>query len=231
MTEATHGAPAAAHVPTPASMPAPAPAPAAPDLPAGTAPAPAVPPPPESLLAVPADEQGEAADSAPGAGDAPPSYEPFTLPEELPADEAGLAEAQALFAEARLPQATAQKLVDLYAARLGDLVKRQTEAGLQRNAQWIAEVKADPELGGRRFTAAREAARAALQRFGTPELRRSLDELWVGNNPHLFRFFAKVGQAMRDQGANGGDSWFGANDARVDRRSPAEILYPDHNRE
>ena len=29
------------------------------------------------------------------------------------------------------------------------------------------------------------AAQKALNRFGTPELRRTLDELWVGNNPQL----------------------------------------------
>lgn len=159
--------------------------------------------------------------------DAPPAeeqevvtYEPFALPKGVEVDSAALEEAQSLFAEARLSQPQAQKLVDLYAGKMNELVQRQISAAEGRQTAWVAEVKNDPELGGRRFEQARAAAQRALNRFGTPELRRTLDELWVGNNPQLFRFFARVGQAVSE------DRYVGAQSS-ASRLTAAETLYPN----
>ena len=170
--------------------------------------------------------RGPEAEVAQAELDAPPaderaavSYEPFELPQGVEVDTAALEEAQSLFAEARLSQPQAQKLVDLYAGKMNELVQSQISAAESRQKAWVAEVKSDPELGGRRFEQARAAAQKALNRFGTPELRRTLDELWVGNNPQLFRFFVRVGQAVSE------DSWVGAR-ASAGRLSAAETLYP-----
>jgi hypothetical protein len=178
----------------------------------------------------------EAAEAAETAAEAPqpeetpaaeaPTYEPFALPDGVEIDTAALEQAQSLFAEARLSQPQAQKLVDLYAGKLGELARRQVETQValaeDRQKAWVAEVKNDPELGGRRFEAARAAALRALNRFGTPELRRTLDELWVGNNPQLFRFFVRVGQAVSE------DRYAGAQSG-ASRLSAAETLYPGIN--
>jgi hypothetical protein len=176
------------------------------------------------LYPTPEVEAAQAEPEAPAAEEnAPVSYEPFELPQGVEVDAAALEEAHQLFAEARLSQPQAQKLVDLYAGKLGELVQRQIEtqisAAQDRQKAWVAEVKSDPELGGRRFEQARAAAQKALNRFGTPELRRTLDELWVGNNPQLFRFFVRVGQAVSE------DSWVGARSS-AGRPSAAETLYP-----
>ncbi|MGQ0585433.1 MAG: hypothetical protein ACT4O6_26125 [Reyranella sp.] len=151
---------------------------------------------------------------------APVAYEPFALPQGVEVDTAALEAAQSLFAEARLSQPQAQKLVDLYAGKMNELVQRQISAAESRQTAWVAEVKNDPELGGRRFEQARAAAQKALNRFGTPELRRTLDELWVGNNPQLFRFFARVGQALSE------DRYVGAQSS-ASRLTAAETLYPN----
>lgn len=150
----------------------------------------------------------------------PVAYEPFALPQGVEVDTAALEEAQSLFAEARLSQPQAQKLVDLYAGKMNELVQRQISVAESRQTAWVAEVKNDPELGGRRFEQARAAAQKALTRFGTPELRRTLDELWVGNNPQLFRFFARVGQALSE------DRYVGAQSS-ASRLTAAETLYPN----
>jgi hypothetical protein len=147
------------------------------------------------------------------------AYEPFELPQGVEIDTAALEEAQSLFAEARLSQPQAQKLVDLYAGKMNELVQRQISAAESRQKAWVAEVKSDPELGGRRFEQARAAAQKALSRFGTPQLRRTLDELGVSNSPQLFRFFVRVGQAVSE------DSWVGARSS-AGRPSAAEALYP-----
>ena len=168
---------------------------------------------------VEAEETAEP-DAPPAEEQAPVTYEPFALPKGVEVDPAALEEAQSLFAEARLSQPQAQKLVDLYAGKMNELVQRQISAAESRQTAWVAEVKNDPELGGRRFEQARAAAQRALARFGTPELRRTLDELWVGNNPQLFRFFVRVGQAVSE------DRYVGAQSS-ASRLTAAETLYPN----
>ncbi len=161
-------------------------------------------------------------EAPPAEEQAPVTYEPFELPQGVEVDTAALEEAHQLFAEARLSQPQAQKLVDLYAGKMNELVQRQISAAESRQKAWVAEVKSDPELGGRRFESARAAAQKALNRFGTPELRRTLDELGVSNSPQLFRFFVRVGQAVSE------DSWVGARSS-AGRLSAAETLYPNTN--
>jgi hypothetical protein len=180
---------------------------------------------PEEVAAETVDPPAEAkapdaADEEKGAETPPSSYEPFALPEGVTIDTAALEVAQSLFAEARLSQPQAQKFVDLYTAKMNELTQRQVAAAEDRQAAWVAEVKNDPELGGRRFEAARAAAQKALARFGTPELRQTLNDLWVGNNPQLFRFFVRVGRAMAE------DRYAGAASGAA-RPSAAETLYPN----
>ncbi len=169
-----------------------------------------------------AAQTAEAEADAPAEEAAPVAYEPFALPQGVEVDTAALEEAQSLFAEARLSQPQAQKLVDLYAGKMNELVQRQISAAESRQKAWVTEVKNDPDLGGRRFEAARAAAQRALSRFGTPELRRSLDELGVSNSPQLFRFFVRVGQSVSE------DRYVGAQSS-ASRLSAAETLYPNRN--
>lgn len=175
---------------------------------------------PEAEAAQTAEVEAEA--DAPAAEEAAPvAYEPFVLPQGVEVDTAALEQAQSLFAEARLSQPQAQKLVDLYAGKMSELVQRQISAAESRQKAWITEVKSDPDLGGRRFEAARAAAQRALSRFGTPELRRTLDELGVSNSPQLFRFFVRVGESFSE------DRYAGVK-AGASRLSAAETLYPDN---
>ncbi len=169
-----------------------------------------------------AEDKSERKSEAPVEEAAPVTYEPFALPQDVEVDTAALAEAQSLFAEARLSQPQAQKLVDLYAGKMSELVQRQLSAAESRQKAWVSEVKNDPDLGGRRFESARAAAQRALARFGTPELRRTLDELGVSNSPQLFRFFVRVGQAASEDTLDG---------LRAGGAGPsaAETLYPHQN--
>lgn len=166
-------------------------------------------------------DRTEADPSAEEATAAPVAYEAFALPDGVAIDESALGEAQSLFSEAKLSQPQAQKFVDLYAGKVNALIQRQVAAAEVRQKAWVAEVKNDPELGGGRFESARAAAQKALKRFGSPELGRTLDELWVGNNPQLFRFFVRVGQAISE------DRYAGARSG-VSRLSAAETLYPNN---
>ena len=174
---------------------------------------------PEAEAAPTAEAEDQS--DAPAEDAAPVTYEPFVLPQGVEVDAVALEQAQSLFAEARLSQPQAQKLVDLYAGKMSELVQSQISAAESRQKAWVAEVKNDPDLGGRRFESARAAAQRALSRFGTPELRRTLDELRVSNSPQLFRFFVRVGQAFSEDRYAG--AWTEAS-----RRSAAETLYPEN---
>ena len=176
---------------------------------------------PEAEAAPTAEAEAEDQSDAPAEDAAPVTYEPFVLPQGVEVDAVALEQAQSLFAEARLSQPQAQKLVDLYAGKMSELVQSQISAAESRQKAWVAEVKNDPDLGGRRFESARAAAQRALSRFGTPELRRTLDELRVSNSPQLFRFFVRVGQAFSEDRYAG--AWTEAS-----RRSAAETLYPEN---
>ncbi|HYC65101.1 MAG TPA: hypothetical protein VEC14_10255, partial [Reyranellaceae bacterium] len=88
-----------------------------PDAPANDTPLPAAGSAPDTGAPPPESGAGDAAAEAAQ----PVTYEPFTLPEGLAVDQATLAEAQTLFAEAKLSQPQAQKLVDLYTSKFGGL--------------------------------------------------------------------------------------------------------------
>lgn len=175
----------------------------------------------ETAQTAEAEAEAPAEEAAPVAPETP-TYEPFALPQGVEVDTAALEEAQSLFAEARLSQPQAQKLVDLYAAKMNELVQRQISAVESRQKAWVTEVKSDPDLGGRRFESARAAAQRAFRHFGTPELRRTLDELGVSNSPQLFRFFVRVGNTLSE------DRYAGAQSS-ASRLSAAETLYPNSN--
>ena len=133
------------------------------------------------------------------------------------------ADAAALIYQAASPQEGAA------AAQTAD--PQAEEAGAETPAEEAAPVAYEPfalPSGVEVDTAALEEAQslfaeARLSRFGTPQLRRSLDELGVSNSPQLFRFFVRVGQAVSE------DRYAGRG-LDASERSAAETLYPDiHN--
>lgn len=66
---------------------------------------------------------------------------------------------------------------------------------------WLKQVKADPELGGRRLKRTLENAQYAM-RYGTAKFRKLLDETGYGNHPEVVRFCARIGAAIRTDLAN-----------------------------
>lgn len=89
----------------------------------------------------------------------------------------------------------------------------------QVNETWIAQVQADPEIGGQQFAASTESARQALAKFGSPALREALEQTGLGNHPELIRVFSKIGRAMAE------DSIGGARKAPAAEKSTASLLY------
>lgn len=119
-------------------------------------------------------------------------YEAFTLPDGFQADEELTNEFTPVANELGLSQKGAQKLVDHYA--------KIEQKKLERWGGHLKELKAlaqkDPEIGGARYPAAVAAGRSVISKFGTPGLRKLMNDYGVGAHPEMIRFMAKIGAAM-----------------------------------
>ena len=210
--------PAAVVTETPAAIPA-TPAPE-------TAPAAAAP----SLLTglpgveetKPADEQAPAGDAKPGeekGKEGPPEKYEFVAPEGMTLDQAALEAFTPLAKELGLSQENAQKVVNFEAAR----VKAQTEAWSKQQETWIAEVKADKEIGGANFNTSIRQANTALNKFGGEKLVAAMQQLGITNHPEMVRAWAAVGKGMAE------DTFHQPGSSPGAPRDLAKILYPDAN--
>lgn len=163
-----------------------------------------------------AEEPKEAEDEG-----APEAYE-FTAPEGTTFDpNSDTAKALADVARSlNLSNAKAQSLID------GVVPAMQKQARAQFDtlrSQWRDAVKADSEIGGEKLPATLSAAKAAMERFGSPELKELLTNPanGLGDNPELIRLLARVHAATSDD-----QLVTGAAGAAPRVRQP---LYPNSN--
>ena len=115
----------------------------------------------------------------------------FEMPDGISLDSASMDEFKSIAKEMKLPADAAKKFVDI-------AVKRETarlDAHRKQVEDWAAEVKADPELGKNENLA---AARLAIERFGSKELRDMLEVTGFGNHPALVKTFFAIGKAISE---------------------------------
>jgi hypothetical protein len=94
--------------------------------------------------------------------------------------------------ELDLPQDKAQALID----KISPVLEQRQMAKIEevRNG-WAEASKTDKEFGGDKLEANLGIAKAALDQFGTPELKELLNASGIGNHPEVIRYFYKVGKA------------------------------------
>lgn len=145
----------------------------------------------------PEGEEGEGGED--GEGDGPPDeYADFELSEGTILDEEALGEFKDIAKELGLKQDGAQKVV-----AMAEKLSQKWAEGLQNHivetrTAWRETVKADKELGGDALPENLATAKSALEAFGTPELKKMLDDTGVGDNPEFIRFALRVGKANRE---------------------------------
>jgi hypothetical protein len=160
-----------------------------------------------------ADEKKEEKKDGP-----PEAYEAFKLPEGVEVDTVKLEAAQPLFKELGLDQAGAQKLVDFYVNTVKGMSEAQQTAWQAANDKWVADVRADKEIGGDKFDESLGMAKKAIKQFGTPELQAAMKATGAGNHPEFIRAWARVGRAISEDK-------FVTGEANVGKRSAAEIMF------
>ena len=107
------------------------------------------------------DAEGEDADGE--GSEKPIEYQDFAMPEGFTPDAQLLNNFKELGVKSKIPQETAQELVNLFA----DHQKKSLESYVQERRAWREEVKNDPELGGHNLKGTLQNIEALVQKFAT----------------------------------------------------------------
>jgi hypothetical protein len=110
-----------------------------------------------------------------------------------------------------------QKYADQYFADVRKSAQAEADRQLQQTTTWAEESKkAIPD-----FEATLKLGQRALQKLGSPELSKILNETGLGNHKEVISFFAKVGKFVAEDRLPGGEGSEGAADV-----APETLLYP-----
>lgn len=210
-----------------------APAPAAPAAPAPVPAAPAAPVSPQDSLFPAKPAEAPAAPAAaeptkpaeepkPAAPVVPEVYE-FKAPEGVKLDPAQLEAFTPIAKELGLSNEQAQRLVDLNTANVQAARTAQESAWKAVNKTWREETRADKDIGGAKYDENIGVASKAIDKFGTPELRKALDESGMGNHPAVVKFFVNVGRQLSEDTMASGNAGQGGGAPKT----AAQMLYPN----
>ncbi|WP_175982558.1 peptidase [Caballeronia zhejiangensis] len=130
----------------------------------------------------------------------PIEYTDFKVPEGVELKGEALDELKAFAKEKGLSQEDAQKLVDLGAKQSQAFQTQVAEQAKAQSAEWAAQTKGDKEIGGDALPENLAAAKQALDKFGSPELKSLLNQSGLGNHPEVVRFMVKAGKAISEDG-------------------------------
>lgn len=103
--------------------------------------------------------------------------------------------------ELDLPQDAAQKVLDKVAPKI---LERQMQALENVRNEWAESARTDKEFGGDKLNDNLVVAKKALDSFGTPELRKLLNESGLGNHPEMIRLMYRAGKAISEDRFVGG---------------------------
>lgn len=164
------------------------------------------------------EPEGEPKEGDKPAG-APEEYAPFELPDGFTADGPVMDEFKAAAKALNLPQAEAQKLAGLGVKLVEQAQQAMRDAWTATQTQWVDTIKKDAEIGGAQMNERVAVAVKALDRFGSPELRKALDETGMGNHPEIVRAFYRVGLAISE------DALVTSTTKAAAAKDAAEVLY------
>lgn len=156
----------------------------------------------------------------PASTGAPEKYVDFKLPEGMTADKATMDAFTPVAKELNLTQDQAQKLVDLQA----NAIANQQNANLAHFNKIRDDWKNETiQALGPNHKEELAAAARFVDRFGTPELRKLLNDTGLGNNKDFVQAFIKAGKAIsEDKFVEGKRDGGGPA-----QKSAAQIIYPN----
>jgi hypothetical protein len=137
-------------------------------------------------------------------------YSDFDFPEGMEINQELLNDVTPIMQEAGLTQEQAQKMVSAYASHVEGQNQGQIEAHNAQVKQWGEELKADKEIGGDNYEENMAVARQAVEKFGSEEFVKFLDQTGLGNHPEMGRLLVKVGKLTQEDSP--GNSGAGAGE-------------------
>lgn len=152
--------------------------------------------------------------------DVPEKYD-LKLPEGSPLEAKAAEDVAARAKELGMTAKQAQALLDGESHAVANRLAAQQEELKTVSAAWLDEVKGDQDLGGESYKETAALTERALAKYGTPELKKILNDTQTGNHPDVVRFFRNVG---RDIGADQIVSPGGKPSKAV--KSTADKMYP-----
>jgi hypothetical protein len=127
----------------------------------------------------------------------PISYD-LKLPDNALVDKTHVDEVVTFAKEYKLTNDVAQKILERSNQTLAAYVGKQKETFETQSKTWADEVKNDKELGGEKFNETVETAKRVLDKFGSDDFKKALNETGLGNHPELVRVFARIGKTMSE---------------------------------
>jgi hypothetical protein len=135
---------------------------------------------------------------------APEKYADFSLPEGMTLDKGLLEKALPLFKELNLSQEQSQKIVSLQAEHAKASVEAVIKSAEAERTKIVEGFKTETikklSEGGADWKKEMSFAAKALGTFGTPELRKLLDETGLSNKHEIISAWIKVGKEMAEDG-------------------------------
>jgi hypothetical protein len=193
--------------------------------------------PQDATTAVDPNAAKSAEDTAKTGDEAKPpiEYVAPTMPEGMTMDADLLAAATPILAK----HGASQELLNELSAVLAERIKALEAGGAEADDQayqdrreaeitetdekWVAAIKADKEIGGKNFEAAKQNINAVVGKFGSPEFKAAMNETRFGNHPEFAKFIHRIAT----QGYTPpefGETPAGAGGSVQDK---AAILYPN----
>ena len=122
------------------------------------------------------------------------------IPETFKLDETLSTEFLKVATDANLPKEQAQALLKLHVTQMEAAQQAQLAAWNTTQSDWQNQIKADPEIGGARLPDVLSTCAKAIDEFGTPEVRKALDETGAGNHPAILKMIHKMAEALVKEG-------------------------------
>lgn len=148
------------------------------------------------------------------------AYGEFAWPEGYHADAAAMERFVPLARKLGLAKEGAQELATLYAELDQAKAGAQAEFIAKNNDEWLREIRAHPEFGGRNLAATAENVASMLRRHGSPLLTAQIRQMNIQNWPEMFFFLARVARAAGEDSSPAGVG------AEIPPKSTAQLLFP-----
>jgi hypothetical protein len=163
----------------------------------------------------------------PSAPDIKPEDYNVELPEGIGKDDPLLVSFLEGAAKGGMDNESVQAVINTLGPKLVEQIQAPIKAWVTLNEQWVAEVQADPVIGGDKWPTTKETVLQAMTLVMSPEetraTREALNLTGAGNNPAVIRLLFNMARRLVEPGPVKG------NAPTEPPKSAAALLYPKHN--